>query len=114
MLGKLHLRLRTKGLLQVSSHDRQGMEGVLECRQGFRLGMRPTMQRSMGMKVVQRSHQQVREEHRIEVSTLPTLGIRTRIVRTNQGIRILLERTGQPHCEVEVESTMHRIVEHTP
>ena len=114
MLGKLHLHLRTKGLLQVSFHDRLGMEEVLEYRLGFQLGMRPTMQRSMGMKVAQRSHQQVREERRIVVSILPTLGIRTRIVRTNQGIRILPERTGQLHCEVEVESTTHRIAEHMP
>ena len=102
------------GLLQVSSHDRLGMEVVLEYRLGFQLGMLPTMQRSMGMKVVRRNHQQAREEHRIAADILPTLGIRKRTVHTSQGKRILLVRTGQQHCVVEVESTTHRIAGHMP
>ena len=102
------------GLLQVSSHDRLGMEVVLEYRQGFQLGMLPTMQRSMGMKAVRRNPQQVREGRRIAVDILPTLGIRKRTVRTSQGKRTLLVRTGLLHCVVEVESTTHRTTELLP
>ena len=89
------------------------MEAVRGFLLGFQLGMLPTMQRSMGMMVGQRSRLQVRVVHRIAEDILPILDTHMKTVHTSQGKRIQPERMGQQHCAVAEESAMHRTVEHT-
>ena len=71
------------------------MEAVQGFLLEFQLGMLPTMQRSMGMMVGQRSRLQVRVVRRIAEDILPILDNHMKTVHTSQGKRIQPGRTGQ-------------------
>ncbi len=100
------------GPQQASSHGHLRMEEVQEFPLGFQLGMLPTKQRSMGMKVDQRNHLQGPKARQTEGGIHPILDIHMRTIHTNQGKRIQLVRKDPLHCVMEVESTKHRTVEH--